>query len=166
MTQFLGKYRGQVVQNFDTEQRGRILVRVPDVLGTGMGWAMPCAPYAGQSAGIYAVPPINANVWVEFEGGNADRPIWVGCFWETGETPQLALAPPLPVGHIMLQTPLQNLIHISDAPAAAGGIMLKTASGAMITINDTGIVISNGKGAVISLTTKVVDINGGALTIT
>ena len=127
---------------------------------------MPCVPYAGIEAGFYAVPPINANVWVEFEGGDIEWPIWSGCFWGIGETPKLALAPPLPVQHILLQTTAQNSIHISDAPGALGGIQLKTSTGALITINDTGIVISNGKGAIISLTAKVVDINTGALTVT
>lgn len=167
MTQFFGKYRGKVEQNFDPENRGRVQVSVPAVLGTGrLSWAMPCVPYAGMQAGIYAVPPIQANVWVEFEGGNPDYPIWTGCFWGIGETPALALAPPLPVQHILLQTQNQNAIHISDAPGPVGGILLKTASGATISVNDTGIIISNGKGAIITMTNNIVDVNGAALTIT
>ena len=167
MNKFFGKYRGKVVQNFDVEQRGRILVEVPAVLGDGQGWAMPSVPYAGTQAGFYAVPPPQANVWVEFESGDPDRPIWSGCFWTKGTAPSLALAPPLPVQHIMLQTTAQNMLHISDAPGALGGIQLKTSSGAMILINDTGITISNGKGATIMMNAgNIVDINGGALTIT
>jgi uncharacterized protein involved in type VI secretion and phage assembly len=165
MTQFFGKYRGKVVQNFDPEQRGRILVSVPDVLGTGQGWAMPSVPYAGIQAGIYAVPPPQANVWVEFEGGNPDHPIWTGCFWGTGETPSLALAPPLPVPHILLQTTAQNVIHVSDALGAAGGILIKSTSGAMISVSDTGIIISDGKGGTVTLTGGVVSINPPALVI-
>ena len=168
MSRFFGKYRGKVAGNFDTDNRGRILVRVPDVLGSGTGWALPSAPYAGLSAGIFAIPPIDANVWVEFEGGNPDRPIWTGCFWELGEVPPIALAgPPIAAApRIVLQTgPSQQFIAISDAPGPAGGITLKTTSGAMIMINDTGIVITNGKGAVITLAQNTVDINMGALTV-
>ena len=36
------------------------------------------------------IPPVGANVWVEFEGGDPDYPIWSGCFWGTGEVPALA----------------------------------------------------------------------------
>src|SRR5206468_12714314 len=111
MKKLLGKFRGRVDNNFDPNNLGRVLVSVPHVLAAP-GWAMPCVPYAGAvpPAGIYAIPPIGANVWIEFEGGNADHPIWTGCFWETGQTPPLALAPPQPLAHILLQTPLQNLI--------------------------------------------------------
>jgi hypothetical protein len=33
---------------------------------------------------------VGANIWVEFEGGDPDYPIWVGCFWGTDELPQVA----------------------------------------------------------------------------
>ena len=168
MSQFFRKYRGKVVNNADLQNRGRILVNVPDVLGSGTGWALPSAPYAGLSAGIFAVPPIDANVWVEFEGGNPDRPIWTGCFWEAGETPAIALAgPPIAAAaRIVLQPSVsQQFIAISDAPGAVGGITLMGRNGAMITINDTGIIITNGRGATITLTQTTVDINVGALTV-
>ncbi|MBE9180045.1 baseplate assembly protein [Oculatella sp. LEGE 06141] len=166
MSCFFGKYRGKVEQNFDPESRGRIQVSVPEVLGTGrLSWAMPCVPYAGIQAGLYAVPPKNANIWVEFEGGNPERPIWTGCFWGLGETPALALVPPQPVQHILLQTTGQNTLHISDALDPTGGILLKTAKGAMIVINDVGITITNGKGASIALVGNMVSINGTALTV-
>jgi hypothetical protein len=67
---------------------------------------------------------------------------------------------------IVVQTLGQNSIVISDVPDGSGGIVLKTSTGAMLSISDTGIVISSGKGAEINLTGPVVDINGGALTIT
>jgi uncharacterized protein involved in type VI secretion and phage assembly len=165
MRRFFGKYRGKVVQNVDNEQRGRLLVTVPAVLGTGQGWAMPAVPMSGMQAGVYVVPPPAANVWVEFESGDPDRPIWTGCFWERGETPSLALAPPPPVPHILLQTTGQNAIHITDVPGPTGGIMLKSATGrAMIVVNDTHILITNGT-ASIELVGKSVIINQGALAV-
>jgi hypothetical protein len=60
---------------------------------------------------------------------------------------------------------MQNSIVISDLPGPTGGIMLKSMTGAMITINDVGITITNGKGATITLIGNAVDINMGALTI-
>ncbi len=48
---------------------------------------MPCVPYAGPGVGFFAIPPVGANIWVEFEGGDPDYPIWSGCFWGTGQVP-------------------------------------------------------------------------------
>lgn len=164
---FFGKYRGMVLNNIDPMQQGRLQVQVPDVAGLiPTTWAMPCVPLAGINMGILALPMIGAGVWVEFEQGDPDYPIWVGCFWgSAAELPLLShmVIPPAP--GITLQTPLKNGIVISDVPGPTGGIQLQTATGAMISVTDIGILISNGKGAVINLTGPTVDINLGALTV-
>jgi hypothetical protein len=170
---YYGKYRGLVIDNLDPEQIGRVLVQVPDVLGVlPSSWAMPCVPAAGIQAGCFVVPPIGSQVWVEFEQGDPDYPIWVGGFWGiVAEVPLLALLPPapyIPIGqNIVLQTTGQNTLMVSDATPTpvTGGIILKSASGAMIVVNDTGIYISNGKGATITLIGPAVDINLGGLTV-
>jgi len=64
-----------------------------------------------------------------------------------------------------MQTPLQNGLLISDVPGPTGGILIKSATGAAIMINDTGIFIQNGQGASIVLTGPAVNINQGALTV-
>jgi hypothetical protein len=168
MSQYFGKYRGKVTNNNDPEFRGRIQVSVPSIFGDfPLNWAEPCVPYAGMQSCFYAIPPIAANVWVEFEGGNPEKPIWSGCFWGIGELPALATVPTPPaVPHLLFQTIGQTTLLLSDAPGPAGGIMLKTLTGAMIMINDVGITISNGKGAVIQMTGNAVSINGIALVIT
>jgi uncharacterized protein involved in type VI secretion and phage assembly len=167
MNQFFGKYRGKVVDNVDPKQIGCIRVSVPAVLGIGaQSWAYPCVPYAGLQAGFFAIPPVDANVWVEFEGGDPDHPIWTGCFWGVGEAPAVGLISPPTIAHIAMQTALQNSLLISDAQGAAGGIMLRTATGALISINQTGILISNGQGATIIMDGPTVNINQGALAIT
>jgi hypothetical protein len=170
-TKYYGKYRGQVIDNVDPLQIGRIMLLVPDVLGTTTSsWAMPCVPAAGIQAGCFVVPPIGSQVWVEFEQGDPDYPIWTGGFWGVvGEVPALATAPPaIPPGqNIVIQTTGQNMIMVSDAPPtpATGGIVLKSATGAMIVVNDGGIYITNGKGAMITLVGPTVDVNVGALTV-
>jgi uncharacterized protein involved in type VI secretion and phage assembly len=164
---YLGKYRGVVVNNVDPMQQGRLLVQVPDVTGLAPGtWAIPCVPIAGPQTGMMALPMPGSGVWVEFEQGNPDHPIWVGCFWgSAAEVPALALATPPPIPAITFQTPLQNGLTISDLPGPTGGIMLKSATGATLIVNDTGIYIQNGKGAALTLVGPAVDINNGALTV-
>jgi hypothetical protein len=67
----------------------------------------------------------------------------------------------------VLQTSGQNMVMVSDAPPSpvTGGIVLKSVSGAMIVVNETGIYISNGQGAMITLVGPTVDVNLGALTV-
>lgn len=92
---FYAKYRGQVVDNKDPRQLGRIQVLVPDVLlDINTAWAMPATPYAGPGVGFFAIPPIGANVWVEFEGGNHELPIWTGGYWTKQEDMPLSPAGP------------------------------------------------------------------------
>ena len=81
---FYGKYRGFVVDNADPEQLGRLKLRVPSVLGDDVvtGWAMPCVPYGGDvNQGFLFIPEVDGGVWVEFEEGDLEFPIWVGTFW-------------------------------------------------------------------------------------
>lgn len=164
---YFGKYRGVVLNNIDPMQQGRLQVQVPDVAGLiPASWAMPCVPVAGIQNGMVALPIIGSGVWVEFEQGNPDYPIWVGCFWgSTAEIPALALLTPPTTPAITFQTPLQNGMTISDMPGPTGGIMLKSTTGASLIVNDTGIYIQNGKGAVITLVGPTVTINNGALTV-
>lgn len=164
---FYGKYRGTVINNVDPLQIGRIQVMVPDVSNViPSSWALPCVPIAGKQMGTYVVPQVGAGVWVEFEQGDPDYPIWVGGFWgSAAEVPALALAGIPASPNIVLQTTAQNAIVVSDLPGPTGGIMLKSTTGASIIVNDTGIYIQNGKGASIVMTGPTVTINQGALVI-
>jgi uncharacterized protein involved in type VI secretion and phage assembly len=168
MTRYYGKYRGTVLQNVDPEQLGRIQAMVPDVSGLlPSSWAMPCVPIAGKLSGTYVVPQVGAGVWIEFEQGDPDYPIWTGGFWGVAaEVPTLALAGNPASPSIVLASVLQNTLTISDVPGPTGGIMLKSTTGAMIVVNDIGITISNGKGATIVLAGPTVTINNGALVVT
>jgi uncharacterized protein involved in type VI secretion and phage assembly len=162
-----GKYRGTVLNNIDPMQMGRLMVQVPDVSNIMPStWALPCLPFAGIQNGFYAVPIIGAGVWVEFEQGDTDYPIWTGCFWgSAAEVPALALAGTPGLQQVLIQTSTQNTLMISDTPGPTGGILLKSTTGAMIMINETGITISNGQGASIIMVGPSVTINQGAMEI-
>ncbi|MBS1703837.1 MAG: baseplate assembly protein [Armatimonadetes bacterium] len=163
---FFGKYRGLVLNNIDPESRGRIQVQVPDVKSLlPTTFAEPCFPFTGIQSGMFVVPMIGASVWVEFEHGDPDYPIWTGGWFPTAaDVPALAQTPPGVQG-FCINTVLQNTLLISDVPGA-GGIMLKTTTGAMIKMDDTGIIIQNGKGAIITMNGPTVTVNAGALVVT
>jgi uncharacterized protein involved in type VI secretion and phage assembly len=166
-TKHFGKYRGTCISIVDPQVQGRIMAEVPDVLGFSPStYAMPCMPFGGLLTGMLAVPAIGAGVWIEFEQGDIDYPIWSGCFWgSTAELPALAKLAPPGLSSLVMQTTLQNGLIISDVPGPTGGIMIKSTTGASIIVNDTGIYIQNGKGASIVMTGPSVNINAGALTI-
>jgi uncharacterized protein involved in type VI secretion and phage assembly len=164
---YYGKYRGTVLNNIDPMQIGRLMVQVPDVGGLiPSSWAMPCFPVTGKQMGAYMIPQIGTGVWVEFEQGNPDYPIWSGCWYGlVAEVPALALAGNPASPSIVLQTGLQNCLVISDLPGPTGGIMLKSTTGATLIVNDTGIYIQNGKGAMLTMIGPTVTINNGAITV-
>jgi uncharacterized protein involved in type VI secretion and phage assembly len=164
---FYGIYRATVVNNVDPMQMGRIMAMIPDVGSiTPSTWAMPAVPLAGKQMGTFMVPQIGAGVWIQFEAGDPDRPVWTGGWWGiAAEVPALALAGVPGDPNIVIQTTLQNAIVISDLPGPTGGIMLKSTTGATIIVNDTGIYIQNGQGASIVMTGPAVTVNAGALVV-
>jgi uncharacterized protein involved in type VI secretion and phage assembly len=162
---FYGKYRGIVTDNQDPLMMGRVRARVPDVMGDQeSGWAMPCAPFGGSNTGFFALPPSGAGVWIEFEHGDLEYPIWSGCWWgSAAEMPPVLLAPPYK--KLMIVTEGGHSILLDDTPGV-GGVTLETSTGQKIVLNATGIEIDNGQGSSIKLTGPQVSINNGALEVT
>jgi uncharacterized protein involved in type VI secretion and phage assembly len=157
---FYGKFRGVVTDNRDPLMLGRIRAKVQDVLGENeSGWATPSLPYAGKDVGLFLIPPKDAWVWIEFEHGDPDYPIWSGCFWAQGELP----ATPAVAEMKVLKTDVAT-ITLNDLPGA-GGITIETSDGKKITINTLMMEITNGTWS-IKLTPTSVSINDGALEVT
>ncbi|MFF3328192.1 phage baseplate assembly protein V [Streptomyces sp. NPDC002888] len=162
---FYGKYRGAVVQNIDPLGMGRLLVSVPDVFGVfPTSWAMPCVPMSGLQSGAFVVPPQRAGVWVEFEGGDPDHPIWTGFFWGSrAEVPATAntLRPGSPA--FLVETTAKSRIAVSDAPVApmkGNGVLLQSPT-ASITLDKAGVTITAANINIVGL----VNINNGALVV-
>ncbi len=145
---------------------GRIRAKVPDVMGDQeSGWAMPCAPFGGKSLGFFALPDKDAGVWIEFEHGDPDYPIWSGCWWGSlAEMPSNLIVPPPASNKVLIKTKGGNSVLIDDTPGI-GGITLETSSGQKIVINALGIEITNGMGASIKMTGPMISINNGALEV-
>ena len=160
---FFGKYRGVVTANVDPAALGRIKARVPDVYGElESGWAMPCAPFAGHHSGFCALPSIGGGVWIEFEHGDPDYPIWAGCWWGSAaeRPPELS---PSAADKVLLKTKGGHTILLDDTPGS-GGITIQANDGKKVVIDQTGIEISNGA-ATVKMTAGRVSVNGGALEI-
>lgn len=160
MTQYFGKYRGKVEDNVDPLMQGRIMVSVAAVTGGGtLNWAMPSVPFAGNGVGFWAIPPNGANVWVEYEGGDPDRPIWSGCFWGLGEAPATPAIPQI----VVLKTQTCTLT-LNDLPGV-GGITIETQTGMKISLSATSLEITNGMGGTIKMEGPKVSINNDALEV-
>lgn len=80
---FTGIYRGVVHDNRDPLGKNRLRLRVPQVFGKQVTtWAWPVE----QANVERGVPSVNGGVWVMFEGGDPDFPIWLGTFVESPPT--------------------------------------------------------------------------------
>jgi uncharacterized protein involved in type VI secretion and phage assembly len=166
-----GKYRGLVVDNADPEQLGRLRVKVPSVLGDEVvtGWATACVPYGGQPGqGLFAVPDRGAGVWVEFEEGDLEFPVWVGTFWsKPGGTTEVPVTcdrdgEPGPVSdpptRRILTTAGGHTIQIEDAEGKEMILIHEKAHRHRIVLDGTGIAVTDGHGNSIVLTADLVTI--------
>jgi uncharacterized protein involved in type VI secretion and phage assembly len=163
MKQYFGKYRGKV-ENPKPDDKGRIQVSVGAVLGDStLSHAMPCVPYAGPGVGFFAIPPKGANVWIEFESGDPDRPIWSGCFWDPDDRNDSAPVSPAVADKKVLKT---NVGTITLDDSASGGITIETTKNPKmkLAIDSKGIEITNGSASV-KLSNNTVSINGTALEV-
>jgi len=160
---FFGKYRGKVTDNDDPNKLGRLKVMVPAVLGEAEIWAMPCAPYAGDSVGFYAMPDAGTLVWVEFEGGHASYPIVGGCFWADGQIDSADASP-----SVKFFRTRSLKIRIDDD---ADELVIETSGGSKLTVSGSEIVL---KAQTVSQTTDATrtdltssqfDVNNGAFTV-
>lgn len=168
---YYGKYRAFVTDNNDPDQLGRVKVQVPSVFGQQDSyWALPCSPFGGLAEqGLFMIPEVGAQVWIEFEEGNKDAPIWVGVFWQPSEAiPQEAQKSP-PTTRI-IKTPAGNLLQFDDE-SGKEKLRLAHPKGAELNIDENGTtIINDAKGAKLTLdadgnSLSLEDANGNSLTM-
>jgi hypothetical protein len=163
-TRMFGKFRGLVVDNVDPGGRGRLQVSVAAVLGEQAVWAMPCVPVANHDgSGFFAMPDIGSSVWVEFEAGNLDYPIWSGCFW-----PDDAIDSADAVPEVKFWKTRNFTIRIDDD---AGELVIENNGGGKLTISASEIaaaadsVKQTAGGMKTALSQASFDVNDGAFTV-
>lgn len=153
---YFGKYRGQVVDNEDPDNLGRIKAKVPRVLGEETsGWALPAFAYGGTSEqGLFALPDKDAGVWIEFEGGDLSFPIWSGTWYSRNAVPEKARA-----GMKIWKTKSGHKIVLDDdAPA----LHIRDSKGSSITLDSGGVKITAGNGTKITIDATNIELVGGA----
>ncbi len=160
MRQFFGKYRGMVLDNDDPLHLGRVRVSVPAVFGEGQdSWAMPCVPFAGKGVGWYVIPDEGAQVWVEFEGGDPNRPIWTGCFWGDDELPTDSA----PAKTKVLRW-ADGMTLTAIVESGSKKLTLEVGDSLKLVFDSHGIELSNGQMSV-KLESSKVSVNSGALEV-
>jgi len=89
MKRYFGKYSGTVFDNNDPKGIGRVKAFCPAVgfVEFPTNWARPCYPFPGLWS-----PNTGEKIWLEFEAGDPNTPIWTGIFYGapggTSEAPQ------------------------------------------------------------------------------
>ena len=169
-SKYFGKYRGFVADDKDPEKRARLKLTVPTVLGEATSnWALPCLPYGGANGiGFVAVPPVGAQVLVEFMEGDISTPLWTGTFWRTADEvpPEFQAAEPTAK---MLKT-LSGHVMVFEDKDGAETITFKSAKEAEVLMDEKGsIVLKDSKGANVTLDAdagelKIEDANGNSMT--
>jgi phage baseplate assembly protein gpV len=140
-SRYYGKFRGQVTDNSDPLNLGRLKARVPRLLGEAeTGWALPALIYGGAAEqGLFAVPDIGAGVWIEFEGGDLSYPIWTGAWYASDQIPESAQP-----GQKVLKTKSGHKLVLDDD---AGSLTITDSNDNSITMEAGTITIVAGSAA-------------------
>ncbi len=167
---YYGKYRGLVSDNIDPQKLGRLKLQIPSLLGEVVsGWALPCIPYGGlHDQGMFMVPEVDAQVWVEFEAGELNMPIWTGTFWRPDEIPEEA-AKDEPTTRL-LKTNSGHRLQFDDAPGEEKIILHHSESSEVLMDENGSISLTDSNGSQVMLDArnseiKIQDSQGNHLTM-
>ena len=154
---YFGKYRGIVTNVDDPNNQCRIRATVPAVLGEhDCGWALPAAPFAGDGHGMVMLPKVGSGVWIEFEAGHLDHPIWSGAWWASGQRPD-----PQGAGVRVIVSEKGHKVILDDE---ADEVKLVHGSGPEITMTATEIVLTCGA-CEIKISNENISMNNGMVKV-
>lgn len=171
---YYAKYTGVVVDNQDAQKLGILQVSVPTIFPPDE--RVPAR--AALPFGHFFVPEVDTRVWVEFEGGDPEFPLWTGVQHSAGTWPDEAAASPPTVravktvsGHLLIfdDTDGAESIILTDGKNAhelrfdADGVTLTDGkNGHVIVFDSGGVTITDGKNShEIAMSSSTVDIKHG-----
>jgi uncharacterized protein involved in type VI secretion and phage assembly len=102
------------------------------------------------------MPEVGDAVWIEFENGDIDFPLWTGGWWGDRDLPD----PNDPKQRVLTSATGMQIIFDDDAKE----LSLKHPGGAEITLSDSSITIKLGPSK-IELSASGVSVNDGALEV-
>ena len=77
-----GLYLARVEDTVDKTKCGRVKIRIPSLHGDmpigALPYAKGCFQGNGYDAGSMVVPMVGSYVWVMFEGGDVNKPVYLG----------------------------------------------------------------------------------------
>ena len=120
LQRFYGVYRAFVVDTNDLEERGRVKVRCPGLtpLRELSHWASPIAAFGGFDYGIFFQPAVGEAVYLMFENGNFQHPMYIGGWWAcpqgVSELPSDIANPSNPYTTKVIKTPIGHGIVFED----------------------------------------------------
>jgi hypothetical protein len=154
-TGYFGKYSAIVNDNVDPDKLGQLKVEVPAVFPEGeIVVARPALPY-----GVFFLPEVGVNIWVEFEGGDTALPLWTGVQYIAGS--EWAPESDIPEKRV-LRTPSGHIVMFDDKGGEEKIEITDGVNGHVVTLDSNGINVSDGvNGHEIVLSGSGVDVKDG-----
>ncbi|WP_375738686.1 phage baseplate assembly protein V [Pseudomonas boanensis] len=157
---YYGKYRGIVTDVDDPNNQCRIRATIPAVLGEhACGWALPAAPFAGDGHGMVMLPKVGSGVWIEFEAGQLDNPIWSGAWWASGERPE-----PQGAGVRVIVSEQGHKVILDDEANEVKIVHGDSSIAKVITLSSNEVVIACGA-CEIKITNENISLNNGLIKV-
>ena len=145
LTALHGVQLGQVTDNVDPDDRGRVKVRL---IALGMElWANVIAPSAGRNYGASFVPRVNEIVVLVFV--SPEFPLVLGSVWSGGSSRPEDADPQ--EEHYVIRTPEATVLDFNDGRSSGPSVKLKTRSGYHVTVSEGNggeIVVERGEQSV------------------
>jgi uncharacterized protein involved in type VI secretion and phage assembly len=135
-----GVILGEVINNLDKQNKGRVQVRLNGLPGIEP-WAQVATLATGANQGVYFMPQVGDVVLVVFHHGDLSEPFVIGSLW-TGARQSPAEAASDAVNKRIIRTPKGHKLVFDDA---AQSITITGAAKGQISITQDAIELSIGK---------------------
>lgn len=138
---FYSRYRAFVVENEDPLGMNRIQVIVPTMNPTESDeiWAFPTGLWGGEGYGVQMLPQKGDMVWIEYEMGNVEYPVWSHAGYGEDEIPEEFET----VNHYGFKTPLGSIILINDNEDAEEILVKLSTSKEYISITKDSLLLES-----------------------